>query len=246
MSLIESPPLRPGKTRIESDPDVADQVSGGGTSSRVLFISCFAILVTASFLAYAFVTPRWNAPGYPSYIGYGKNVEHAAFGLTLLGLTGFVLLSGRRVVSVASLFWLAVVIALVRVYYAGGVATAVLLALIAVGAVYFSWYDLLRDRRDEECTWPIPRGEWIATSILLPVVAGWIFLHGFRPVEDIDLLHDGEVISSAIDLLDGGIRFERTSGLTAFPTAGSRLCSSSSPATRAWERSSSSRQSPSC
>jgi nitrate reductase gamma subunit len=172
-----------------------------------LFISCVAILVTASYLAYAFVKPRWNAPGYPSYIGYGKNVEHAAFALTVLGVTGFAVLSRWQAFSLASLGWLAVVMALLRVYYAPGVATAVLLALVAAGTVYFTWYDRLRDQAVGGTPHQVPRGEWRATALFLPVVASWIFLHGFRPVADIDLHHDGEVISSAIDLLDGGIPF---------------------------------------
>jgi hypothetical protein len=207
MSLIESPPLRPGQTRIESDPTVTSQAPGGWIQSPSLFIFCFAILVTASFLAYAFVKPRWNAPGYPSYVGYGKNVEHAAFGLTVLGVTCFVVLSRRQAFSLASFFWLAAVVALLRVYYAGGVAMAALVTLVCASAVYFTWYDRLRDQADGGRPEQVPRAAWRATALFLPVVAAWIFLHGFRPVEDIDLLHDGEVISSGIDLLDGGIPF---------------------------------------
>ena len=153
------------------------------------------------------MAPRWKTTGYPSYIGYGKNVEQAALVMTILGVTGSVILSGRRAGTLETLFWLAVVLGLVHVYYAGGGATAVLLALVAGSIVYFTWYDRLRDQEATRGPQVVSRRQLSATWVLLPIVAIWMFLHASGPAKEIDLHHDGEVISSAVDLLDGGTPF---------------------------------------
>jgi hypothetical protein len=158
-------------------------------------------------LAYAFVTPRWNARGYPSYIGYGKNVEQAAIGLTLLGVTLFVTLVRRLTFSFASFAWLAIVFALIQVYYAGGMATISLLALVVASGVYFTWYDRLRDRADTVARSDMPRWHWWITSTLLALLLALMFLNSCVRPGRLDLHHNGEVISSALDLLDGGVPF---------------------------------------
>ena len=103
------------------------------------------MLVSTISLAVAFVTPRWKAPGFPSYIGYGKNVEQAASVLTVLGVSLLVIFARRLTFSFIALGWLAAVLALTKIYY-GGKAMVVLLALVAATAVYFTWYDRLRDQ----------------------------------------------------------------------------------------------------
>ena len=163
------------------------------------------MLVSAISLAVAFVTPRWKAPGFPSYIGYGKNVEQAASVLTVLGVSLLVIFARRLTFSFIALGWLAAVLALTKIYY-GGKAMVVLLALVAATAVYFTWYDRLRDQVRMTGPDDIPRWHWWVTWVLLPVVAVWVFLINLHPVL-LDLHHHGEVITSALDLLDGGVPF---------------------------------------
>ena len=205
MSAIESPP--PASRRSRSLPDVADLSPGFRTWSRptLLSVYCFAMLVSAISLAVAFVTPRWKAPGFPSYIGYGKNVEQAASVLTVLGVSLLVIFARRLTFSFIALGWLAAVLALTKIYY-GGKAMVVLLALVAATAVYFTWYDRLRDQVRMTGPDDIPRWHWWVTWVLLPVVAVWVFLINLHPVL-LDLHHHGEVITSALDLLDGGVPF---------------------------------------
>ena len=163
------------------------------------------MLVSAISLAVAFVTPRWKAPGFPSYIGYGKNVEQAASVLTVLGVSLLVIFARRLTFSFIALGWLAAVLALTKIYY-GGKAMVVLLALVAATAVYFTWYDRLRDQVRMTGPDDIPRWHWWVTWVLLPVVAVWVFLINLHP-RVLDLYHHGEVITSALDLLDGGVPF---------------------------------------
>ena len=205
MSAIESSP--PVSRRSWSLPDVADLSPGFRTWSRptLLSVYCFAMLVSAISLAVAFVTPRWKAPGFPSYIAYGKNVEQAAFVLTVLGVSLLVIFARRLTFSFIALGWLAAVLALIKIYY-GGKAMVVLLALVAATAVYFTWYDRLRDQVRMTGPDDIPRWHWWVTWVLLPVVAVWVFLINLHPVM-LDLHHHGEVITSALDLLDGGVPF---------------------------------------
>ena len=205
MSAIESPP--PASRRARSLPHVADLSPGFRTWSRptLLNVYCFAMLVSAISLAVAFVTPRWKAPGFPSYIGYGKNVEQAAFVLTVLGVSLFVIFARRLTFSFIAFGWLAAVLALTKIYY-GGKAMVVLLALVAATAVYFTWYDRLRDQVRMTGPDDIPRWHWWVTWVLLPVVAVWVFLINLHPVL-LDLHHQGELITSALDLLDGGVPF---------------------------------------
>jgi len=163
------------------------------------------MLVSAISLAVAFVTPRWKAPGFPSYIGYGKNVEQAASVLTVLGVSLLVIFARRLTFSFIALGWLAAVLALTKIYY-GGKAMVVLLALVAATAVYFTWYDRLRDQVRMTGPDDIPRWHWWVTWVLLPVVGAWVFLINLHPVL-LDLHHQGEVITSALDLLDSGVPF---------------------------------------
>ena len=101
--------------------------------------------------------------------------------------------------------WLAAVLALTKIYY-GGKAMVVLLALVAATAVYFTWYDRPRDQVRMTGPDDIPRWHWWVTWVLMPVVAVWVFLINLHP-RVLDLFHHGEVITSALDLLDGGVPF---------------------------------------
>ncbi len=207
MRVIESPP--PASRRSWSVPDLADLSPALGEWTRPVRVQvcCFAILVSATFLAYAFVTPRWNARGLPSYLGYGKNVEVAATGLAVLGVTLFVILARRLAFSFASFAWLAIVFALIKVYYAGGMATAILLALVASSAVYFTWYDRLRDQASTAARNDVPRWHWWMASLLVFVLLALMFLNSCQRPGKLDFHHNGEQISSALDLLDGGVPF---------------------------------------
>ncbi len=163
------------------------------------------MLVSAIALAVAFVPPRWKATGFPSYFGYGKNVESAAAVLAVLGVSLLVIFARRLTFSFMAIGWLATVLALIKIYYSDK-AAVVLLALVAATAVYLTWYDRLRDQVKMTGLGDIPRWHrWMAWS-LLPVVAVWVFLISLHP-RALDLFHQGEVITSGLDLLNGGVPF---------------------------------------
>ena len=73
----------------------------------------------------------------------------------------------------------------------------VLLALVAATAVYFTWYDRLRDQVRMTGPDDIPRWHWWVTWVLMPVVAVWVFLINLHP-RTLDLFHQGEVITSCV------------------------------------------------
>jgi hypothetical protein len=181
--------------------------AGEWSHAARICVACFAIIVTASFLAYSFVPPRWKALGFPSYHGYGKNVEQAALLLTVLSISVLVVFSRGLALSLTSVAWLSIVLALINVYYTGGVASAILLGLVAVCAGYLTWYDRLRDRAGTVGQEGLSRRDWAVSLLLLFVLGGWLFLDTFRTPETIDLHHHGEVITSALDLLNGGVPF---------------------------------------
>ncbi len=184
-----------------------DLLSGRGYWLRpaLAYLIYFAILVSASYLAYAFVRPSWRAPGLPQFIGYGKNVEQAAIGLTLLGLTCFVTCRCTPRLSFATLTLIAVVAAILNLHYGGRIAVVTLMALVAANGLYLIWYDQLRDRASPSEVSPgsgLGLGAW--SFLILASLYG--FLTGLRTI-GIDVHHHGEQITSALDLLDGGIPF---------------------------------------
>lgn len=208
MSLTESPWPHLGQFLSLRHSNVPSRPRKGWAQSATLFCCSVGILACACYAAFALVPPRWNAPGFPSYYGYGKNVEQAALGLTLLGVTLFVIAGGRRASWLFTFGLLAVALGLIKVYYGGSRwATTILLPLFAMIGAYFVWYD---GPRDEECvTEPneIPRWHLWITGFLVPFFAMWLFLTAFQPAPTMDLHHDGEVISSAVDLVSGGVPF---------------------------------------
>jgi hypothetical protein len=172
----------------------------------LIYLVCFAILISASYLAFAFVKPRWNAPGFPKYIGYGKNVEQAAFILTLLGVAAYVIGFSRPRLSFASLAWFVVVLAVLKIHYDSWQGKVILLALVAAIGIYCTWYERLRDRPGAIDRVEMPRRRWVAPTFLVAMSA-YCFVAALHPVAEIDLLHQGEPITSALDLLNGGIPF---------------------------------------
>lgn len=207
MSLTESPPLSSGRSQDLTEVEGSGEAPSSWLRAASLHVVCFAILTCASYLAYAFVTPRWRTTGYPSYIGYGKNVEQAALGLTILGVTSFVILARRLAISLTALIWLAIALALIKTYYAGGLAAALLLGVAAAITLYFTWHGRLQDPVGADARDEVPKWHWWTAALLLPVVAASLFLTMFRPAPALDLFHDGEVIASALDLLDGGVPY---------------------------------------
>ena len=125
----------------------------------------------------------------------------------MLGVTVFVLWVGKRSLGLAALGFGAAALGLIVAYYSGGIVLLVLLALIACSLIYAIWNDRLRDERIVDGPETFSRRALWATCILLPLVAGWLFLVAIQPTKELDIHHDGEVLTSAIDLLDGGIPF---------------------------------------
>ena len=212
MSLTESPALLSGRAQDLSEVEGPGEARGTWLRAASLLAISFAILTVAGFMAYTFVTPRWRTTGYPSYIGYGKNVEQAALVLTVLGTTLLVafargLAARRGLLALGAIMSGAIALALIRKYYAGGLAAAPLLGEATVLVAYFAWHGRLADPVGDSDRAAVPRWQWWAVALLVPVVAASIFLTMFRPAPGLDLHHDGEVIASALDLLDGGVPY---------------------------------------
>ena len=181
-----------------------DLLSGRGDWFRpaLAYLVSFVILVSASYLAYAFVRPSWRPPGLPQFIGYGKNVEQVAIGLTLLWLTCFVTSCRTPRLSFATLTLIAVVAAILKLHYGGRIAVVTLMAIVAANGLYLIWYDRLRDRAAPREVSPgsgLGPGAW--SFLVLASLYG--LLTGLRTI-GIDVHHHGEQITSALDLLDGG------------------------------------------
>jgi hypothetical protein len=209
MSLTESTPSSSRQSLDSPDVEGPREVSRTWLQTVILQVVCYAVIVTSCFLAYAFVKPKWKTTGYPSYHGYGKNVEQAAVVLTLLGTTLAVIFArplaerkGR--IAVALIPWLLVVLGLIKVFYEGGWTTIRLFLVAGVVIAYFTWHGRLRDPVGASRRIDVPKWHWWALGLLTPVIAACLFLNMFRPVETLDLFHHGEIIASALDLLDGG------------------------------------------
>ncbi len=149
------------------------------------------------------VTPHWRAPGLPWTLGDGKNVETTA---VLLGLLAGA--ASRALVEVRGVRWLLVVpatagagllIARTDLAALAG-AWRQLGAMAALGALVASWWSPTSPRTRDD---PVP--PWMVP----PVLAGLVllaFVLAVRPLA-IDVLHHGEVLASALDLLRGGRPF---------------------------------------
>ena len=101
----------------------------------------------------------------------------------------------------------AIALALIKRYYAGGLAAALLLGVAAALVAYFAWHGRLADPVGDSDRAAVPGWQWWAVGLLTPVIAACLFLNMFLPAEGLDLHHDGEIITSALDLLDGGVPF---------------------------------------
>lgn len=149
------------------------------------------------------VSPHWRAPGLPWTLGDGKNVETTA---VLLGLLAGAV--SRALVEIRGVRWLLMVPALagigllvVRADLAGLASAWVqLLATGTVGALLAWWWTPAPSptRADPVPPWMVP-----------PVLTGLVllaFVLAVRPLT-IDVMHHGEVLASALDLLRGGRPF---------------------------------------
>jgi hypothetical protein len=203
--------------------DVADSIftrewSSSASSLRLLLAAwpaafrlllvCVGILISALLLAFAFVPARWNAPGWPSYIHYGKNIEHAGLMLALLGVSLFVIFSARvKVASWGTLAWVLSMLAVVGIDGGGPKMIGSLVIVFLLSTLFFAWYYDLRDRAE-----PLPAAapagwqRWLA-MFLMVAASGWLALTALRPVGWMDLHHHGEIIASSLDMLKGGIPY---------------------------------------
>ncbi len=177
-----------------------------GLQSVRFYLTCFATLVSACFIAQVLIQPRWNANGLPSYLGYGKNVEQAAFAFTIVGVGAYVLTSRRPLTTYVFVVWLATVLCLIKAYYvAGMMPKLILFGLAAVVGLYFVWYDTVRDR-DCESDGQSTGGAHRVLALVCAAGACWVFFMGITP-PIIDLHHSGEVVTSAHNLLQGGVPY---------------------------------------
>lgn len=173
----------------------------------ILYLTCFSLLVFASLIAAHLVKPAWNAPGYPAYIHYGKNIEAAAVRLTLLAIGVICALRSRLKPAVGISLFVVAYGVIMRYYAADGL---MLIPMLLLGfAIYFTWFDQQRT--------PLPPDAGIdthsvrthvSTALLALAGAAWFSASALRPLQAIDLHHNGEVITGAIDLLTGGIPYK--------------------------------------
>jgi hypothetical protein len=164
----------------------------------------------ATGVAVAFLmTPHWRAPGLPYVLGNGKNVEHAAVNAALLAAAVSAWLwderHGRRLLGLLA---------------AGGFASVLvyadpwaLLASTPQLATALGLFVALRlsatNASQREAATPL-RGRDVPIPIVaaaLALLAATAFIVSLHPL-DIDVYHHGEVLASAVDLVQGGRPFE--------------------------------------
>lgn len=178
----------------------------GSAYPTALVLLVVACLTLVSWVVWRIVPPRWTSPGFPSFVGYGKNVEHAA--LALSGLAAVLLCLGlpRRWIRLSWTCALLIPVLVVAYCYCS-VDTQWLPPVLILGNVaYFAWYY----RRDtatppaENLTEPWPK----AVSVCLFAVT-WLFVcqQGLWPKTPA-MFDQGEVILSAHDWLAGGKPYE--------------------------------------
>jgi len=151
----------------------------------------------------AVLTPHWRAPGLPWMLGDGKNVETAAVLLGLLAGGASRVLAGiataRRVLIAGAVIGVGLLLARADLA-AVAAAWSQVLAMALLGGLLAAWWTT-----DDQAPRPDPLPAWLVTPLLM-VLTVLAFLLAVRPLS-IDVLHQGEVLSSAIDLLNGGRPF---------------------------------------
>lgn len=157
------------------------------------------------------VPPHWRAAGLPYFVGYGKNVEHAAVTAALLaGVTSVWLQGSKRGRGIAS--------ALAAIGFVVLALRADLPALLAAGpqlVLVVLLIVALREGRKplspvDAATAAPPRETDVSVGLVLVLLCGLTiaaFVLTLQPL-GIDVYHHGEVLASAVDLLQGGRPFE--------------------------------------
>jgi hypothetical protein len=183
------------------------RTTGQLVRQAVLLVSvAFTSLVVVSYVVWKTATPHWTTGGYPSFIGYGKNVEHLALKLAALAAVGV----GLAMPRFARIRWgvlLAAGLAAIPTWYALVPQKRwALFVMLAVNAAYFAWW-YARDENKSPATplrepWP----RWISALLVL----GGMTLAFFQIMvpSGIDLFHHGEIILCAHDWLAGGKPYE--------------------------------------
>ena len=178
----------------------------GSSYSAGIVLLIVACLTLVSWIVWQTVPPRWTSPGYPSFVGYGKNVEHAALGCS--GLAALLLCLGlpKRWIRLSWTCALLVPALLVTYRYCAADAHWLPPVLIVGNMAYFAWFY----RRDSVCRAEPPLTEPWPKAFSFCLFAGACFYvcqQGLSPMAP-KMFDQGEVILSAHDWLAGGKPYE--------------------------------------
>ena len=164
----------------------------------------------ATGVAVAFLMPpHWRAPGLPYVLGNGKNVEHAAVNAALLAaaLSTWLWDEGRvrRLLGLLAVGGFAAVL----VYADPWALLASTRQLATVLGLFVALRLSVTNASRQQAEIPLP-GRDLPLLIVAPalaLLAATAFVVSLHPL-DIDVYHHGEVLASAVDLVQGGRPFE--------------------------------------
>jgi hypothetical protein len=181
------------------------------TASIQASLMAASAMVLSGWLAWLLVPARWNAHGYPSFVGYGKNVESAGLALGALTALAMALVCLHRPMRWR---WAAPVLVSgwsLALYYGRPETFWALPLVLAMVALYCVWFERRRTPQfaaamvdADSLAEPWPR--WCSAMAAL-VLAAICFARAVWPIP-LDGFHQGEVVLSALDWLKGGKPFE--------------------------------------
>lgn len=168
------------------------------------------LVTVSSWACYILVTPSWSVPGWPSFHSYPKNVERTCLAWSLLTLLVYYYLCPalQRINLLRTIICLIAVIILGLYVDWQSPAIAVLPYRILISFILaaFVWAALIAHSNTEH---PVGTRRHHRTSpwhIVALFLACWTAMRQFVPLQ-VDLHHHGERLTSAIDLLQGGVPF---------------------------------------
>lgn len=183
--------------------------------------------IATGVLVASLVPPAWRAAGQPWFEGHAKNVEQAgvAAGLLLGGATRLLVHTRRGRMLAGLLAAIGTSLVLVRgpafLFWSG---PEILLGVLLATSLSDTWFvetapsepplaspmppalgsDQAQPRPARASPWSWSR--W-AAPFLIAVLAAQVGVLALSPLP-VDVFHDGEVLSSAVDLVQGGRPFE--------------------------------------
>ncbi|MBE7414942.1 MAG: hypothetical protein HS130_06840 [Deltaproteobacteria bacterium] len=172
---------------------------------------CVASLgVIASYISVQTVEPEWSAPGWPSFNGYPKNVEHAAVAASVLasGVAAIFFEAFRsRLVKLASVLLLAPVAFLIARRHVefenlDGLAFQLTNVLILLSFLYYFFRSAISSPAPKKASPVIMLAAAAAGMSLI-----FMFSLPYWFEHPLDVHHFGEQYTTAADLLSGGKPF---------------------------------------